>query len=71
MLAHEPLHVSLEDLHSSDKKGKWWLVGSAWAGDPLAERQNAKGSGSSLKRKETGKEKEVDVPLDAVLSTLR
>lgn len=22
-----------------DKRGKWWLVGSAWAGDPLVDRQ--------------------------------
>ncbi|KAH3673220.1 hypothetical protein WICMUC_003838 [Wickerhamomyces mucosus] len=27
---HEPLQVSLDDIHNIDKKGKWWLVGSAW-----------------------------------------
>lgn len=37
-MAHEPLRVSLDDLHSSEKKGKWWLVGSAWGGDPLLDR---------------------------------
>lgn len=37
VLAHEPLRVSLEDLHSADKKGKWWLVGAAWGGDPLVD----------------------------------
>jgi nucleolar MIF4G domain-containing protein 1 len=37
-MAHEPLRVSLDDLHSSEKRGKWWLVGSAWNGDPLVDR---------------------------------
>lgn len=37
--AHEPLRVSLEDLRTAETKGKWWLVGAAWAGDPLADRQ--------------------------------
>jgi nucleolar MIF4G domain-containing protein 1 len=27
--------VSLDDLHSAETKGKWWLVGAAWGGDPL------------------------------------
>jgi nucleolar MIF4G domain-containing protein 1 len=38
-LAHEPLRVSLEDLHSAESKGKWWLVGAAWGGDPLVDRR--------------------------------
>ncbi|KAG7089478.1 hypothetical protein E1B28_011160 [Marasmius oreades] len=42
VLAHEPLRVSLQDLHSADTKGKWWLVGAAWGGDPLVDRQGAK-----------------------------
>lgn len=33
------MNVSLEDLRNVDKRGKWWLVGSAWAGDPLVDRQ--------------------------------
>ena len=37
--SHEPLRVSLADLHSAESKGKWWLVGAAWGGDPLADRQ--------------------------------
>ncbi|KAH9481342.1 Suppressor of glycerol defect protein 1 [Psilocybe cubensis] len=40
VLAHEPLRVSLEDLHSSETKGKWWLVGAAWQGDPLVEKHD-------------------------------
>ena len=47
MKTHEPLRVSLEDLHSAESKGKWWLVGAAWGGDPLVDRQqetNAEGA---------------------------
>jgi len=32
------LNITLNDLHSADKRGKWWLVGSAWAGNPLIEQ---------------------------------
>jgi nucleolar MIF4G domain-containing protein 1 len=39
-MAHEPLRVSLQDLHSAESKGKWWLVGAAWGGDPLVDRQD-------------------------------
>ncbi|KAG6813952.1 hypothetical protein H0H92_005207 [Tricholoma furcatifolium] len=39
VLAHDPLRVSLDDLHSAETKGKWWLVGAAWGGDPLVDRQ--------------------------------
>ncbi|RPD60072.1 MIF4G-domain-containing protein [Lentinus tigrinus ALCF2SS1-7] len=39
VMSHEPLRVSLEDLRSAETKGKWWLVGAAWSGDPLVERQ--------------------------------
>ncbi|KIK94383.1 hypothetical protein PAXRUDRAFT_828062 [Paxillus rubicundulus Ve08.2h10] len=38
--AHEPLRVSLDDLRSAETKGKWWLVGAAWGGDPLADQQH-------------------------------
>lgn len=39
-MAHEPLRVTLDDLRSAESKGKWWLVGAAWGGDPLVDRQN-------------------------------
>jgi nucleolar MIF4G domain-containing protein 1 len=39
VVAYEPLRITLSDLHSAESKGKWWLVGAAWNGDPLAERQ--------------------------------
>jgi len=38
-MAHEPLRVGLADLRDADKRGRWWLVGAAWAGDPLLERR--------------------------------
>ncbi|KAL5485817.1 SGD1 [Sanghuangporus weigelae] len=39
--AHEPLRISLSDLRQADSKGKWWLVGAAWGGDPLVEQQTS------------------------------
>ncbi|CEL56261.1 Suppressor of glycerol defect protein 1 OS=Schizosaccharomyces pombe (strain 972 / ATCC 24843) GN=sgd1 PE=3 SV=1 [Rhizoctonia solani AG-1 IB] len=53
VMSHEPLRVSLEDLHTSSKRGKWWLVGSAWGGDPLVEKHNTKAA-------QTGKSKDKD-----------
>lgn len=41
LMAHDPLRVTLDDLHSADTRGKWWLVGAAWSGDPLVERQES------------------------------
>lgn len=34
----EPLRVPWADLVSADERGRWWLVGSAWAGRSTAER---------------------------------
>lgn len=34
----EPLRASLQDLISADTRGKWWLVGAGWAGNPLVEK---------------------------------
>ncbi|KAG9021794.1 suppressor of glycerol defect, partial [Tulasnella sp. UAMH 9824] len=42
---NEPLNVSLQDLRSADTKGKWWLVGSAWAGNPLVDRKENEHTG--------------------------
>ncbi|RDX57306.1 MIF4G-domain-containing protein [Lentinus brumalis] len=39
VMSHEPLRVTLEDLRSAETKGKWWLVGAAWGGNPLVEHQ--------------------------------
>jgi nucleolar MIF4G domain-containing protein 1 len=46
-MPHEPLRIGLDDLLSAETKGKWWLVGAAWTGDLLVERQE------SLKRAST------------------
>lgn len=44
---HEPLRVTLEDLRSAESRGKWWLVGAAWNGDPLDEsKENSLGTAS-------------------------
>ena len=37
VLAHDVLRVSLDDLGSAESKGKWWLVGAGWGGNPLVE----------------------------------
>jgi len=37
VLTNEPLRVSLNDLLQSDTRGKWWLVGAGWQGNPLLE----------------------------------
>lgn len=39
MRAYEPLRVSLNDLLNADTKGKWWLVGAGWSGNPLVDRE--------------------------------
>lgn len=36
----EALTVSLDDLRQADSKGKWWLVGSAWSGNPLVDKKD-------------------------------
>ncbi len=38
-MPHDPLRMSLDDLRSAETRGKWWLVGAAWSGEPLAEAQ--------------------------------
>jgi len=53
VFAHEPLRVSLEDLRSAQSKGKWWLVGAAWGGDPLLDRQEGI---TSTKQKESSED---------------
>ena len=41
-MPHEPLRVTLEDLQSSETRGKWWLIGAAWSGDPLIDEKRKK-----------------------------
>jgi nucleolar MIF4G domain-containing protein 1 len=42
LAGREPLRVSLEDLHSAESKGKWWLVGAGWTGDPLVDNKRSR-----------------------------
>ncbi|KAF8825185.1 hypothetical protein HHX47_DHR7000549 [Lentinula edodes] len=54
VLAHEPLRVTLDDLHSAETKGKWWLVGAAWGGDPLVDRQQGNGQAAAPNSTQNG-----------------
>uniref|UniRef100_A0A336M238 CSON007788 protein n=1 Tax=Culicoides sonorensis TaxID=179676 RepID=A0A336M238_CULSO len=36
------LNITMDDLLNADKRGKWWLVGSAWAGNELKGEKNSK-----------------------------
>ncbi|UZJ51931.1 hypothetical protein CBS101457_001251 [Exobasidium rhododendri] len=38
---NEPLRVGLKDLREVDKRGKWWLVGAAWAGYDFGTKATA------------------------------
>ncbi|KAK2463428.1 hypothetical protein APHAL10511_004514 [Amanita phalloides] len=37
--ARDALRVSLDDLRNAESKGKWWLVGAAWTGNPLVDKR--------------------------------
>ncbi|GAA6011691.1 hypothetical protein JCM10207_004212 [Rhodosporidiobolus poonsookiae] len=50
--APDALRVSLDEIRSSASRGKWWLVGAAWSGDPLAEAAAAGASGLAFKTPE-------------------
>ncbi|GAA5858791.1 hypothetical protein JCM1840_006558 [Sporobolomyces johnsonii] len=39
--APDPLRLSLGEIRTSSSRGKWWLVGAAWSGDPLLEAQQS------------------------------
>ncbi|GAA5875690.1 hypothetical protein JCM8547_007042 [Rhodosporidiobolus lusitaniae] len=51
--APDPLRVSLSEIRNSTTRGKWWLVGAAWAGDPLAEAAAEGATGLSFQTKES------------------
>ncbi|WWD17639.1 hypothetical protein CI109_102080 [Kwoniella shandongensis] len=57
LLAYEPLRVSLTDLLSADKKGKWWLVGAGWSGNPLVDREQQQTTSSTSSSLKTSKKK--------------
>jgi len=33
----EPIQFKLKDLQEAQKKGKWWLIGAGWNGNPLVD----------------------------------
>lgn len=41
----EALRLTLADIRSSSSKGKWWIVGAGWNGDPLVD---AKANGTLI-----------------------
>lgn len=46
--------MSLSEIRSSSTRGKWWLVGAAWSGDPLLEaQQNGGALNEQVRTKET------------------
>ncbi|WWC86492.1 uncharacterized protein L201_001369 [Kwoniella dendrophila CBS 6074] len=74
LLAYEPLRVSLSDLLSADKKGKWWLVGAGWSGNPLVEREqqlaSTSNSGINNDKKKSRKDNEDDITDEEALLEL-
>jgi nucleolar MIF4G domain-containing protein 1 len=42
--ASEPLRIGLRDIQESDKRGKWWLVGSSWAGNTSTKEKIESGT---------------------------
>ena len=55
-MAHEPLRVTLNDILTASTKGKWWIVGAAWAGDPVRERERERARQAALKQAGEGKQ---------------
>jgi nucleolar MIF4G domain-containing protein 1 len=56
VMAHEPLRVTLNDILTASTKGKWWIVGAAWAGDPVRERERERARQAALKQASEGKQ---------------
>ncbi|AQZ09553.1 SGD1 (YLR336C) [Zygosaccharomyces parabailii] len=44
----EPLQVTVDDIKSIDKKGKWWLVGASWKGNLESAFEEANNGGTNL-----------------------
>lgn len=40
------LAITMEDLLKADERGKWWLVGSAWAGDEKSQEDDNRKNGT-------------------------
>lgn len=63
LLAPEPLRVGLADLLTADSRGKWWLVGAGWSGNPLVEHA-AKGEVKKKKKAITAEAEDEEVLLE-------
>lgn len=73
--SHEPLRIGLKDLREADTRGKWWLVGAAWAGhDANGEDGEANGTSSAAKRPMKGgpsAQEDADAQQDELLKLAR
>lgn len=59
LLAPEPLRVGLQDLLNADARGRWWIVGAGWSGNPLVEKAaELAAAGKPVKEKKTDREDE-------------
>lgn len=50
MRSVEPIRASLDEMREAGSTGKWWLVGAAWGGDPLAKKTIHFGKASQASR---------------------
>jgi nucleolar MIF4G domain-containing protein 1 len=71
VLSHEPLRVSLADLHSADSKGKWWIVGAAWGGDPLVDNAATASQGKAQRNSATEVQEQALASENALLKIAR
>ncbi|WVN89168.1 uncharacterized protein L203_104384 [Cryptococcus depauperatus CBS 7841] len=60
LLAYEPLRIPLNDLLDADKRGKWWLVGAAWSGNPLVELREQRDVHKETMKKDQDKVEDED-----------
>lgn len=42
--------MTLADIQSASTRGKWWIVGAAWSGDPVRERERARQAAAALEQ---------------------
>ncbi|KAJ3097562.1 suppressor of glycerol defect [Phlyctochytrium planicorne] len=54
LVSKEALGVSLDDINSIETKGKWWLVGAAWAGRDLQDTTKQQSAADSSGNTDSG-----------------
>ena len=62
--ATEPLHVGLNDVRVTDKRGKWWLVGASWKDNASGGAERTKNTVSGNARNEGLSQSMGDGPSD-------